>query len=158
MTLPTGRIRRSGSMTAVEDLDRVVGEYHRALADFMKGNYEPAKRLFSEREDVTLGNPFGPFARGLAQVAETMRRAASYYRDGDATGFDTISKYVTPDLAYIVEVERLKSKVGGSDEISPVDLRVTSIFRREEGSLKLVHRHADPITMVRPAEAVLQKS
>ena len=26
---------------------------------------EPAKRLFSEREDVTLGNPFGPFARGL---------------------------------------------------------------------------------------------
>jgi hypothetical protein len=73
----------------------------------MKGNCEPARELFSEREDVTLGNPFGPFARGLAQVVETLKRAASHYRDGQASGFDAISKYVTSDLAYIVEVERL---------------------------------------------------
>jgi hypothetical protein len=110
----------------VEDLDQVVEQYHRALGEFMQGDHEPAKRLFSERDDVTLGNPFGPFARGLTQVVETMKRAASHYRDGDATGFETISKYVTPDLAYIVEVERLRPKVGGRDDVSPVHLRVTS--------------------------------
>jgi len=145
-------------MSTVEDLDHVVEQYHRALSEFMKGDYEPAKRLFSEREDVTLGNPFGPFARGLTEVVETMKRAASHYRDGDAAGFDTISKYITPDLAYIVEVERLESKVGGRDKASPVHLRATSIFRREEGRWKLVHRHADPITTARSAESVLPKS
>ncbi len=124
----------------------------------MKGNYEPAKQLFSEREDVTLGNPFGPFARGLAQVVETMKRAASHYREGEASGFDAISRYVSPDLAYIVEVERLKSKVGGREDISHLDLRVTSIFRREDGRWRLVHRHADPITSVQPAESVLRKN
>lgn len=141
-----------------DDFDQVVEQYHRALGDFMDGDSEPARRLFSEREDVTLGNPFGPFARGLAQVTETMQRAASNYRDGGAAGFDTISKCVTPDLAYLVEVERLESKVGGREDVSALHLRVTSIFRREEGSWKLVHRHADPITTVRPAESVLQKS
>jgi len=145
-------------MSTVDNLDHVIEQYHRALGEFMKGEYEPAKRLFSEREDVTLGNPFGPFARGLTQVVETMKRAASNYRDGEASGFDAISKYVTSDLAYIVEVERLKSKVGGREDISQVNLRVTSIFRREDGHWRLVHRHADPVTTVQPAESVLQKS
>lgn len=149
---------KMGTGKAVDDLDQVVEQYHMALDEFMKGNYEPAKQLFSQREDVTLGNPFGPFARGWSQVVETMKRAASNYRDGEATGFDTISKYVTPDLAYVVEVERLKSKVGGREDVAPVNLRVTTIFRREDGRWMLVHRHADPITTVQPADSVLQKS
>ena len=86
-----------------------------------------------------------------------MQRAASNYRDGEAAGFELVSKHVTPDLAYIVEVERYKAKIGGRDDITPVALRVTSIFRREEGVWKIVHRHADPITMARPAESVIQK-
>ena len=147
-----------GAGDAIHDLDQVVKQYHLALGDFMKGNYEPAKQLFSEREDVTLGNPFGPFARGRTQVVETMKRAASHYREGEASGFDTISKCVTPDLAYIVEVERLKSRVGGREDVALVNLRVTSIFRREDGRWTLVHRHADPITTVQPADSVLQKS
>lgn len=140
-----------------EDFDQVIEEYHLALAEFMKGNPEPAKKLFSHRGDVTLGNPFGPFARGWKQVVEAMERAASYYRDGDATGFETLVKYVTSDLAYLVEVERLRSKVGGRDDVTPLALRVTSIFRAEEGFWKIAHRHADPITTPQPADSVLRR-
>jgi ketosteroid isomerase-like protein len=146
----------SGDEHRVDDLDRVVEQYHVALDEFMKGNYAPAKKLFSEREDVTLGNPFGPFARGPAQLVETMERAASHYRDGRAVGFDTVSTYVTAELAYIVEVERLESKVGGRDDLAPVNLRVTSIFRREDGHWRLAHRHADPITTRQPADSVIK--
>jgi ketosteroid isomerase-like protein len=139
-----------------EDLDQVLELYHEALAAFMKGDHEPAKRLFSQREDATLGNPFGPFARGWTQVVETMERAAALYRDGDADGFDTISKYVGPDLACTVEVERLRSKVGGREDLGPVELRVTTVFRREDGGWRIVHRHADPITTPQAAESVLR--
>lgn len=143
---------------AGDDLEEVVEQYHQALGEFMRGNHEPAKQLFSEQDDVTLGNPFGPFARGWTEVVETMKRAASNYRDGEASGFDRISKHLSPDLASIVEVERLRSKVGGRQEVAPVSLRVTTIFRREDGRWKIVHRHADPITTPQSAESVLQKS
>jgi ketosteroid isomerase-like protein len=53
-------------------------------------------------------------------------------------------------------VERFEAKVGGREELAQVALRVTSIFRPEDGAWKVVHRHADPITTERPAESVLQ--
>lgn len=143
-------------MTLTQNLDTVIEQYHLALGEFMKGNPEPAKSLFSQREDVTLGNPFGPFACGWKQVAETMERAAANYKDGDAVTFDSIGKHVTADLACIVEVERLRSKVGGREDVVPLSLRVTSVLRPENGAWKIVHRHADPITTAQPADSVIQ--
>ena len=140
-----------------EDFNQVVEKYHLALGEFMKGNPAPAKKLYSQRDDVTLGNPFGPFARGWKQVAERLEKAASNYRDGDAAGFETIAKCVTSDLAYLVEVERLRSKVGGRSDVTSLALRVTSIFRPEDALWRIVHRHADPITTAQPADSVLRQ-
>lgn len=127
------------------------------MGEFVKGNPEPMKMMYSHQEDVTLANPFGPAARGWEQVAATMERAASHYRDGEIVGFENIAKYATPDLAYIVEVERYKAKVGGKEDLALLALRVTSILRPERGTWKIMHRHADPITAVQPAESVVQK-
>jgi ketosteroid isomerase-like protein len=106
---------------------------------------------------VTLGNPFGPFARGRQNVLSTAEGAASRYRDGEIVGFEPITRHVTADLACIVEVERFRAKVGGSDNLSTIALRVTSIFRPEDGVWKLVHRHADPITTPQPSTSVIEK-
>ena len=144
-------------MAAVVDLDEVLEQFHLAQGEFAKGNPEPCKRFFSHREDVTLNNPLSPPAHGWEQVAATMERAASQLRDGENVGYEIIEKYVTPELAYVVEIERAKAKVGGSDDIIPFALRATMIFRPEDGEWKVVHRHADPITTPQPAESVLQE-
>lgn len=144
-------------MAALDDLDEVIEQSHRTLGEIVKGNPEPLKMVYSHREDVSLANPFGPPVRGWEQAAATIERAASNYKDGEIVGFENVAKYVTPELAYIVEVERYKAKVGGGEELAPISLRVTSIFRREDGVWKIVHRHADPITTSQPAESVIQK-
>jgi ketosteroid isomerase-like protein len=148
---------RGGLVNTLADLDDAIEQSHAALAEFVKGNPEPLKLMFSRKEDVTLANPFGPPVRGWEQAAATMERAASLYRSGEVTGFDSVAKNVTRDLAYILEVEGYKAKIAGSDEVAPVTLRVTSIFRPEEGTWKIVHRHADPITAVQSPESVIQK-
>ncbi|MDP9301190.1 MAG: nuclear transport factor 2 family protein [Actinomycetota bacterium] len=113
--------------------------------------------LRSRADDVTLGNPFRPFVRGFEAVNQTMERAAALYRDGRAVGFDRLAEHVGEDVAYLVEVERFEAKMGGRADVSPVSLRCTSIFRREDGAWRLVHRHADPITVARGAESVIQE-
>ena len=141
---------------STSDLAEIIEQSHRALDLFARGDSKPMKELFSQLDDVTLANPFGPPALGWNQVAETMERAASHYLEGEATGFERISEYATADLAYIVEVEHWRSKVAGADEISAFSLRVTTIFRREDDEWRIVHRHADPITTTRPPQSVLQ--
>lgn len=86
-----------------------------------------------------------------------MDRAAANYSDGGALGFEEVSRFVTSELGYIVEVERYQAKVGGSTDVTPVSLRCTTIFYREQDGWKIIHRHADPITVARSAESVLHR-
>jgi ketosteroid isomerase-like protein len=103
--------------------------------------------LFSEAEDVTLGNPFGPFGRGRKNVEARLAVAASKYRDGRNSSVELIEKYVSDNLACVAEVESGEAKVAGSAEMTKISVRVTSVFRLEGGNWKLVHRHADPLAM-----------
>ncbi len=144
-------------MTTVDDVDQLIEEYHLAVDKFLKGTPEPAMELWSRRDDVTLANPLGPPVRGWEQVAKASEHAASQVRDGEITSVETVAKHVTAELAYVVQIERAKAKIGGSEELAPIALRTTMIFRPEEGTWKIVHRHADPITTAQPAESVIQE-
>ena len=137
------------------DLTKFIEQDHLALDAFVKGDPEPLKNLYSRRDDVVIANPFGPPAMGWEKAAETMDRAATNFRDGEATGFQRISEYATADLGYVLEIERFRSKIGGGGKLVPFALRVTTIFRREEGAWRIIHRHADPITSARPAAAIV---
>ena len=143
-------------MSAVDDVDELIEQWHLAAGEFVKGNPEPVKKLWSRREDVTLANPYGPPVRGWEQVAKTIEHAASLRRDGEFVGSEMVAKYVTPELAYVVQLERAKAKVGAREDIIPIATRSTMIFRPEDGTWRLVHRHADPITTAQPTESVIQ--
>ena len=144
-------------MSAAHDLDELIERYQLGLDDFMKGNPEPVKELFSHRGDVTLANPLGPPAHGWDEVGATIERAASQFRDGRLVGVEILEKHATPEFAYTVWLEHAEGKAGGREDIAPLTLRVTMIYRPEEGTWKVVHRHADPITSARPVESVLQE-
>ena len=138
------------------DFDRAIAEAHSALDQILKGNPNGYKSLYSKREDITLGNPFGGFGRGWEEVVEQLERAASYFRDGEATQWQTISRSVGNELAYTVEIERGRARVGGHQEVSDIAVRVTCIYRREDEGWKLLHRHADPRVSRQTPESVLE--
>ena len=143
-------------MVEIAEQQLPLDEYHRACLEITNGNPEAYKSLCSRRDDVTLANPFGPPARGWNDVSATLDRAAEKYRDGEVVGFENVSTVVTGDLAYTLEIESYRARVGGAQDPTPVSLRVTSVFRREDGDWKLLHRHADPITTPRPAKSVIE--
>jgi ketosteroid isomerase-like protein len=138
------------------ELDRVIEQFRRAQQALLNGDAGPVMSMFSRRDDVTLSNPLGPTCRGWNEVEEATKRVAASFRGGGGVTYEEVSRYVTPGLAYLVQREHADTKVAGRDESSRISLRVTLIFRREDDSWKIVHRHADQITTLRPVEALIQ--
>ena len=137
-------------MAGGDDLDQVIEQYHQALGEFMKGDPEPVWKFHSHREDVTLANPRGGIAHGWDEVSPRMADVASGRREGEIS-CEIVEKYVSPELACIVEMERGRAKFGASEDESSYALRATILFRREDGTWKVAHRHADPASTVHQA-------
>jgi ketosteroid isomerase-like protein len=137
-----------------EDFDRAVATFRRAHGEFVKGDAGPVAELCSRRDDVTLANPLGPPHLGRADVEKAFTAAASLFTGGSVR-YEDVSRYSTPDLGYVVQIERADLRLAGRTGTSRSTLRVTMVFRRESDGWRLVHRHADPIMSAQPISAVL---
>ncbi len=149
-------------MSETELQDAIEG-YREALRVYVKGDPEPVANFFSQREDVTLANPLGPPRRGPEEVRAGILEGAANFMEGGSvrfeevsSRFEEVSRYATPDLAYVVQLERAEGRLVGGDHVV-IALRVTMVFRREDGRWMVVHRHADPITTPRPISSTFRK-
>ena len=136
------------------DLDGIIAAYDEALQSFVRGDPSPVADLYSRRDDVTLANPLGPPQRGRASVEQAIAAAAANFRGG-AVHADEVSRYSTPDVGYVVRMERYDVRLAGSEDTARIVLRATMIFRREGNDWRIVHRHADPIATVQSLTAML---
>ena len=132
------------------ELSQAIEAQYEAMRAIARGDPEPTKALYSEADDVTLANPWGPAVRGRAAVCEMLDFVGTRFRDGTMEGVERLGLYAGTDIATTLDVERWRVKVGGREEATPFALRVTCTFRREGDAWKLVSRHADPIDATRP--------
>ncbi len=93
--------------------------------------------------------------RGWESAKKAMERGATFYREGTYS-FENVAKIETQD-SHISLRWSITIKLDGKSEISTASLRVTSVFRKEEGAWRVVHRQADPLTSVQTFESVLQR-
>jgi hypothetical protein len=70
-------------------------------------------------------------------------RRAAWFQGGEAR-LEVVQTCRAGDLAVIAAIERQHGVVGGLPE-QDWSLRVTLVFRRDDGEWRLVHRHADAL-------------
>jgi ketosteroid isomerase-like protein len=109
------------------------------------GDVEPRLALWSRIEPVTV---FGAkvSSSGWADLEPMFRKVASWFSDSEEYEFEVTAASTSGDLAYTVGYEHNRVKVDGQPRT--YTLRVTHVYRREDGQWRIVHRHAD----VPPAE------
>jgi ketosteroid isomerase-like protein len=104
------------------------------------GDVEPRLALWSRQDPVTV---YGAkvSGSGWAELEQMFRAVASWFTDSIAYEFEIVAAGASGDMAYTVGYEHNNVSVEG--EPTTYTLRVTHVYRREEGQWRIVHRHAD---------------
>jgi ketosteroid isomerase-like protein len=104
------------------------------------GDVEPRLALWTRSAPVTL---FGAklSASGWTDVEPAFRAVASWFSDSMEYEFELIAAGASGDLAYTVGYEHNRVTMDG--QLQSYTLRVTHVYRREDGQWRIVHRHGD---------------
>ena len=144
-------------MTPVNELSEIMDKAVDALANgLVAGNPEPFKALWSHDPDVTVLGGFGGYALGWDEVSKNADFAASRFHGARSFGVKKLAHSASGDLGYAVWIEHGEVRVEGRDDYVPVVIRVTHIFRRQDGVWTIIHRHGDPVVEKTVATAILQ--
>lgn len=141
-------------MVEDEGLQQVVETLYATFDAFGEGNTGPLSALWSRDDDVTIFGGFGAYERGWAAVGPRLDWAASRF-SGVRMTYEPLGAGSSGDVGYAIGLERGEARLAGQDISSSLVLRVTHLFRREDGEWKIIHRHADPITTKTAPEEIL---
>src|SRR5262245_17055478 len=115
----------------------------RAETALHNGDPGPRIAMWSRAEPLTL---FGAAmsGRGWAEIEPIFGTLGKQFSNCLSYENEIIAAEASGDLAYTVALEHTTASVNGA-EPTPYVLRVTTIFRREGGEWKVVHRHGDAL-------------
>ena len=126
-----------------EDFERdFLPRFVEAQRVFHDGDAEPNIALWSTRDPVTLFAARGLVVSGVEDSIKAFRFVASTFSGERGFEWETIAAEVVGDLAYTVAIERYTASADGRPP-ETIELRVTHVYRREDGHWRAVHRHAD---------------
>jgi ketosteroid isomerase-like protein len=120
-------------------MDRLYG----AEVAIHNGDAGPRRAMWSRTAPVTL---FGAAMNGSgwAEVEPIFDKLEASFANCTSYRNEVIAAGASGDLAYIVALEHTTVSINGTPR--SYVLRATTVFRREDGDWRVVHRHGDPLT------------
>jgi ketosteroid isomerase-like protein len=126
------------------DVDDLVELMREAASAYIGGDIRHYFQLMQHADDFTLMDPFGgETTRESVVTDERVADLEAIFRGGECE-LNVVETYASGNLAVLVVVERQRGDVGGYPT-QDWSLRATLVFRRDDATWHLVHRHADPL-------------
>lgn len=119
-----------------------VARANRANDEILQGRAAALGELYSHAADASLFGGFGGHQRGWDQIGPRLDWVARSFVGGRCE-YQEIASDAGEEIGFVVQLERGEVRISGREEPLRLDLRVTMVFRREDGEWRLLHRHAD---------------
>ncbi|WP_430645158.1 YybH family protein [Agromyces sp. GXS1127] len=104
------------------------------------GDAGPRRTTWSATDEVSVLGAWRN-AVGRSELLDAFDDLAASFAACTDYAFELISFDVSGDMAYTVGYERISAMKDGTP--STFTVRSTQVYRREDGTWKVVHRHAD---------------
>lgn len=132
--------------TARDDLQvftRFMTQREAAASAYANGNAKPVDALLTQHAPSSFFGPLGGHIEGVKKVASTHAHGAESFQSGGHSKLEILQMGASGGLAYWVGLQHVSVHMSDSTKSTPMNLRVTEVFRFEDTEWKLVHRHAD---------------
>jgi ketosteroid isomerase-like protein len=107
-----------------------------------------AWQTWSPEDPVTVFGASGvPVRSGWDEVSKLFKQVASSFAGLDAYEFELVAAGASGDLGYVAGFEHKTAVLNG--KTVTYTLRVTHVYRREDGVWKTVHRQGDHVEQAR---------
>ncbi len=146
MIAKIGGHRKTSSNAVSEGMEKALARTHEGSHRFGNGDPVPMKDVFSHSSDVMIMGAWGGYECGWTKVGPRLDWAASRFAGERNATSERLAAGESGDLAYEIFLEKSDAKLVGAEDFHSMDLRVTHIYRREQGEWKLIQRHADFLT------------
>jgi ketosteroid isomerase-like protein len=127
------------------DFDRFLEDRKDAAKAYVQGDFAPVDHLADSGFVATFFGPDGKIVRGGGAVRKSFKEGAAQFLPESTSELEILDSGADGDLGFWTGIQHATVRIKGKDAPLPYELRITEIFRREHGSWKLVHRHADPL-------------
>lgn len=117
--------------------------FYSALNVMFAGDSAPMEALWSHAADVTYMGPTGDFNRGWLSVQQNWRAQAAKRLGGNVEPAE-VHMLAGADIAVISDYE-VGENTNAAGKVAQVKLRATNIFRKENGSWRMVGHHTDTL-------------
>ena len=135
---------------------KLLEDAQRANSAWMNGQGTDYADLMSHTEDFSIAGPFGgPAVHGWRDVIRMVQAQVAAQFKGGTTKVELVNSHESGNLIVLVMTERGEAKFDGYDTPQPWSLRVTQVYHREGDGWKIVHRHADPLVLLRSLDEVI---
>ncbi len=129
-----------------DDFEKTVKLAREGSRSLTQGDARAMKEVFSRAGDVMIMGGWGGYERGWDQVGPRLEWAAGRFAESRNYSCERLAAGERGDLAYECFLERIDARLVGADSFHEIALRVTQVYRREQGGWRIVLRHADFLT------------
>jgi NAD(P)H-dependent FMN reductase/ketosteroid isomerase-like protein len=113
-----------------------------ALA-YTRGDAAPLDEILPRSGEAGFFSPNGDHVEGAEKVKARYDKDAKMFGPGGEGSLDILQSGSDGALAFWTGIQEAKAHIKGKDKAVAMKLRITELFRFEDGGWKLFHRHAD---------------
>ena len=135
-------IARTGAAKDSGTFNKFLQRRDEIATAYVNGDGAPLDAIVTRVDSATFMSPGGDSVTGSTAVAQRYASDVTSFAKGSTSKLEMLQS-AHGHLGFWTGIQHAEVRLKGKDDIVPMTLRVTEIFRLEGSDWKLIHRHAD---------------